>query len=87
VRGFAQLLDPRPSVLQRYRTYLGAQFQTDWRSIEAAAYLGAGDDLLLCYDRKDRFVDPDDGDRIHALCPGSRLLTSDAYGTPAFCRG
>jgi len=81
VRGLAQRLDPRPAVLQRYRDFLGSQFGTTWPALEAgAAYAGAGADLLLCYDAKDRFVDPTDGDRIHALCPGSHLRKSNAYG-------
>ncbi|MBR0894959.1 alpha/beta fold hydrolase [Bradyrhizobium tropiciagri] len=81
VRGLAQRLNPRASVLERYKTFLANQFQSSWSDLEAgAAYRGAGADLLLCYDHKDRFVDHSDGDRIQSFCPGSQLLKTKAHG-------
>ncbi len=81
IRGLAQRLNPREAVLDRYKVFLGKEFRTTWDALEnGEAFAGAGPDLLLCYDHKDRFVDHSDGDRIHARCPGSTLLKSNAYG-------
>jgi len=81
VRGLAQRLNPRASVLERYKTFLANQFQSSWSDLEAgAAYRSAGSDLLLCYDHKDRFVAHSDGDRIQGFCPGSQLLKTKAHG-------
>ncbi len=77
IRGIAQRLDPGPAILDRYKEFLGEQFRSTWSGLEAGkAYASAGDNLLLCYDQKDRFVQHSDGDKIHALCPGSTLLKS-----------
>lgn len=73
-------LAPRDGVVERYRAHIAAQFASDWRRLEqGVAYAGAADDLLLCYDEGDRFVPHHEGDRIHALCPGSRLLKTRGY--------
>lgn len=81
IRGLAQRLNPRPAVLDLYRASLASQFQSTWSELEAgAAFKGAGSDLLLCYDHKDRFVDHSDGDKIQNWCPGSRLLKTSNHG-------
>jgi pimeloyl-ACP methyl ester carboxylesterase len=81
IRGVAQRLDPGPGVLERYKTYLGDQLQSTWSDLEAGwAFAGAGAELLLCYDEKDRFIDHRVGDRLQAMCPGSRLVKTGTYG-------
>lgn len=81
VRGLQRRLDPGDKVLQRYRDFLGRQFRSDWKSLEAGfAWQGAGPELLLCYDEKDRFIEPTDGEHIHALCPGSMLVKTARHG-------
>ncbi len=74
-------LDPGEVVLERYRLDISTQFGTDWPSLVAgSAWMDAGEDLLLCYDLQDRYVHVTDGDRIAALCPGSRVLRTDGLG-------
>lgn len=81
IRGLTHRLNPRPAVLDLYRNSLARQFQSTWSELEAGAvFRGAGPDLLLCYDHKDRFVDHSDGDKIQAWCPGSRLLKTSNHG-------
>ncbi len=74
-------IDPGADVIERYRGFLAGQFLTDWASLEAGcAWEGAGSDLLLCYDRDDRYIDPGDAGRIHARCPGSTLALTRGFG-------
>lgn len=74
-------LDPGEGVLERYRSYIAGQFGTTWDALHGGlAYAGAGGDLLLHYDEADRFVPHREGDRINALCPGSRLVKTACYG-------
>jgi pimeloyl-ACP methyl ester carboxylesterase len=81
VRALAKRLNAGPALLARYRQFLGEQFQTTWDDLAAgSAFAGAGSDLLLCYDENDRLVDHTEGDRIHALCSGSQLVKTDAFG-------
>lgn len=81
VRGVRQRLNPGEAVLQRYRQYLASQFQSDWASLEAGiAWAGAGPELLLCYDEKDRFIDHMEGNRIHDWCPRSTLTKTASFG-------
>jgi pimeloyl-ACP methyl ester carboxylesterase len=81
LREIRRRLDPGERVCERYRRYLEEQFQSDWASLEnGVAWSGAGEELLLCYDAKDRYVDPGDGERIAATCAGSRLIRTDGYG-------
>jgi pimeloyl-ACP methyl ester carboxylesterase len=81
IRRAEQRFDPGPRVIERFKTYLGEQFQTTWSDLENGwAYEGAGSDLLLYYDEGDRFVDPADGRRINKICPGSRLVMSSGFG-------
>ncbi|MGH8764796.1 MAG: hypothetical protein ACRET8_03680, partial [Burkholderiales bacterium] len=44
------------------------------------SFAGAGADLLLVYDEKDRFVPHAEGDKLQALCPGAQLVKTQAYG-------
>ncbi|MDO8310399.1 MAG: hypothetical protein Q7T25_00520, partial [Sideroxyarcus sp.] len=74
-------LNPRRSVIDGYRTYIANQFEADWNALEAGrAYAGAGADLLLFYDKGDKFVRHEEGDRILQLCPGAHLIKTASYG-------
>ena len=44
------------------------------------AYAGAGRELLLVYDRADRFVDHGDGDLVLGWCPGATLIKTASHG-------
>jgi pimeloyl-ACP methyl ester carboxylesterase len=73
-------LAPRKSIVDRYRKYIAAQFETTWESMRTGQfYAGAGSDMLLFYDETDRFVPHSEGDKIHAICPGSRLIKTSGY--------
>lgn len=75
-----QVLDPSEGVMERFRTYLGREFNFPWRLLEGGeSYAAAGSDLLLIYEERDRFVPHTEGDRIHALCPGSTLIKTQEY--------
>lgn len=81
LRMIQQRFNANKAVLGRYEDYLASQFQTNWASLKAgSAWKGAGENLLLCYDTKDRFIDPTDGERIKALCPGATLFKTHQYG-------
>lgn len=81
IHALQKRLDPGEKVLQRYRDFLGAQFSTDWKSLSAgSAWQGAGPELLLCYDEKDRYIESTDGNRIQAMCSGSTLAKSEQFG-------
>jgi hypothetical protein len=74
-------LNPRLSVINRYRQYIADQFQSNWDALKSGtAYAGAGSEMLLFYDDGDRFVDHNDGDQIRNWCPGSRLIKSSGFG-------
>lgn len=73
-------LAPSVSVMDRYREFIAAQFQSTWPVLHlGSAYAGAGQNMLLFYDESDRFVPHHEGDKIHGLCPGSRLLKTSGY--------
>lgn len=73
-------LAPREAVVDRYREYIATQFKTPWDTLQSGiAYRGAGSDMLLFYDETDRFVPHGEGDKIHAICPGSRLIKTHRY--------
>jgi pimeloyl-ACP methyl ester carboxylesterase len=73
-------LSPRKRVVDRYRQYIAAQFETTWESMQTGVfYSGAGSDTLLFYDETDRFVPHSEGDKIHAICRGSRLIKTSGY--------
>jgi pimeloyl-ACP methyl ester carboxylesterase len=81
IRAVKAKLNPRPGALELYRNFIAGDLGTTWDRLEAGcAYAGAGSDLLLCYDKADKFVDHAEGDRILALCPGARLTKTTAYG-------
>jgi len=81
VRVIAQRLNPRPGVLSRYQDYLARQFRSDWRTLAgASSFAGAGEETLLVYDEKDRFVPHTEGDRLNELNPGTRLVKTKDYG-------
>lgn len=76
-----QRLAPRPSLITRYRQHIARQFHASWEQLEAGrAYAAAGPELLLFYDRADRFVPHGEGDRIQGLCPGGHLTKTPSYG-------
>jgi pimeloyl-ACP methyl ester carboxylesterase len=75
-----QILDPSDGVMARYKNYLGSEFDIPWQTLAAGeSYAAAADNLLLVYDERDRFVPHSEGDRIHALCPGSTLVKTRDY--------
>lgn len=77
----ARKLAPRATVLDRYRDYLAQEFRSNWTGlVEGIAFADAGDEMLLVYDEGDRFVPHGEGDKIHAFCPGSRLVKTNRYG-------
>lgn len=81
VRRVQELLNPREGVMERYKSYLGREFEIPWEALQGgASFAGAGEDLLLIYDQRDRFVPHSEGNRINALCPGSTLIKTTEYG-------
>jgi pimeloyl-ACP methyl ester carboxylesterase len=79
--GVEKRLTTRKAVVDRYQQFTAAQFDTTWAQlVSGTAYAGAGSELLLFYDRKDRFLPDTQGDIIRALCPGSTLLKTEQYG-------
>jgi pimeloyl-ACP methyl ester carboxylesterase len=73
-------LSPKKSVLESYKAYIAAQFETSWEQLQTGcSYAKAGADTLLVYDETDRFVDHSEGDRIRTLCPGSSLVKTKGY--------
>lgn len=73
-------LNPRRSVLERYKEHIAKQFETNWDQLQTGrAYAQAGPGMLLFYDETDRFVSHTEGDRIKSLCPGARLIKTHAY--------
>lgn len=73
-------LNPKQAVLENYKAYIAEQFETTWEQLRAGrSYANAGPDLLLFYDETDRYIDHSEGDRIQALCPGARLVKTNAY--------
>ncbi len=74
-------LKPNERIIARYKNYLAGDFGMSWNELEAGGcFAGVGDNLLLIYDERDRMVPHSEGDRIHALCPGSRLVKTYSYG-------
>jgi len=81
IRAVQQRLAPAPHLLADYQAFIARQFGTSWRELEAGqAFAGAGADLMLFYDKADRFVDHTEGDRLVALCRGARLFKSADHG-------
>lgn len=74
-------LNPAVRVIDGYRGFIARQFGAGWDELASgSAYAGAGSELLLFYDKADRFVGHKEGDRIARLCPGARLMKTDSYG-------
>lgn len=73
-------LNPKKGVLERYKEYIAKQFETTWEQLQTGcSYANAGQDMLLCYDKMDRYIDHSEGDKIQSLCSGSRLIKTSAY--------
>jgi pimeloyl-ACP methyl ester carboxylesterase len=73
-------LSPSKGVVERYKREIAAQFETVWEQLQTgSSYANVGPEMLLFYDETDRFVPHGEGDKIHALCPGSRLIKTNAY--------
>lgn len=73
-------LNPKKGVVDRYKAYIAAQFDTTWERLETGcSYANVGTEMLLFYDETDRFVPHTEGDKIKALCPGARLIKTRAY--------
>jgi pimeloyl-ACP methyl ester carboxylesterase len=74
-------LNPRPGTLVLYQDYIARQFDMTWEVLKSGvSYADAGPDLLLIYDESDKFVAHTEGDRIHGLCHGSRLIKTRNHG-------
>lgn len=74
-------LGPSAGVLARYRRFIARQFETTWEALEDGyAWAGAGTNLLLFYEKNDRFLSHTEGDRILSFCPEARLVKSEGYG-------
>jgi len=81
IRAVQAKFKPRASVLTALKKDLASQLAMSWDELQSGdAFLGCGAELLLCYDEKDRFVDHAEGDRLHALCPESRLVKTGQFG-------
>ncbi|MEP3245234.1 MAG: alpha/beta fold hydrolase [Sneathiella sp.] len=81
IRAVQQKLNPRKSLLDLYKTVIGGQFEIPWSELESSGYYSdPRATLSLVYDEKDRFVPHTEGDKIHALCPGSSLFKTKDYG-------
>lgn len=75
-------LNPKKGVLESYKAYIAEQFEATWEQLQAGcSYANAGSDTLtlLVYDETDRFVNHSEGDKIQGLCPGARLIKTNAY--------
>lgn len=81
LHGVEKRLTQRRSLVEGYQDYTARQFRTTWRTLlTGASYANLGADLLLFYDRKDKFLPDTEGDKIAALCPGATLLKTEKYG-------
>lgn len=77
-----QKFDVNDLVLDMVKPALAAQFETDWRSLEAgAAYQPLGGcRLFLAYDLDDERVRHADADRIAQAWPGASVLKTGTLG-------
>jgi pimeloyl-ACP methyl ester carboxylesterase len=74
-------LGPPSTVLEDYRRFIAAQFETTWSRLEAgSSFEGVGAETLLIYDRNDRVVPHEEGDRLRALYPAARLVKTTGLG-------
>jgi len=81
IRAIEQLLDPPSRVLDACRADIARQFGTTWRELEdGMTWRSSTAPLLLINDRKDRFVDHTDGDRIASWVPTARLIKTAGHG-------
>lgn len=81
LRRVKSVLAPSDAVMARYEHYLATEFGMPWDALKnGASFAGLGADLLLIYEERDRFIPHTEGDRIQALCPGSKLVKTNAYG-------
>lgn len=73
-------LAPGPGIIERYKTFIAQQFGTSWDALyPGLVYEGLGPDVLLFYDKTDRFVNHSEGDKIAAIALGARLIKTDRY--------
>lgn len=81
LHGVEKRLTQRRSLVEGYQDYTARQFATTWdKLLTGASYANLGADLLLFYDRKDKFLPDTEGDKIRGLCPGATLLKTEKYG-------
>jgi len=63
------------AVIKRYKNFLADQFNCRWGDITRRVYSSDSESqLLLIYDKSDRFVDHMDGDEIKAYWPSATLV-------------
>jgi len=74
-------LNPTDGVLEQYRRHLAGLFDDTWENLRSGSlFAEAGSNLLLIYDKFDRFIDHSEGDKIQAICPGAHLIKTSSYG-------
>lgn len=80
IRGVAQRLAPRETVMALFKQHISKQFGIAWADLETSGfYADPKSDLLLVYEERDRFVPHTEGDKLHSVCPGSTLLKTRDY--------
>jgi pimeloyl-ACP methyl ester carboxylesterase len=63
-------LNPGERVIEGYKRYIANQFENSWEKLEdGASFKDVDANMLLFYDKRDRFVPHTEGDRIKSLCP------------------
>ncbi|MEQ1803313.1 MAG: alpha/beta fold hydrolase [Gammaproteobacteria bacterium] len=68
-------------VTELFKVSLARQFRTNWDQISARAFREAAEgELMLIYDRRDRYLDGDDVERILAFWPGARVYLTENIG-------
>lgn len=73
-------LRPKDAVMNNFKADIAKQFETTWDRLQTGcSFADLGTNLLLIYDETDRFVTHTEGDRIHGLAPGSRLIKTNQY--------
>lgn len=77
-----EAISARDDTVQRLRNRIAAQFSSDWDSLISGHLYSHNPegDLLLLYDENDRAIEHTQGDVIHRLWPGSRLIKTKGLG-------
>lgn len=80
VRAALRRLNPRPGAINHFQHYLAKELGFEWQELEdGAAFRGIGSNVLLIYDKNDKYVDHTQADMISACSVGSTVLKTDKY--------